>query len=72
MSDSRLRRCWGSFRALAAAVSEESGLDAGALLAEGKTLIQGGGRPAADIATAGGKNPDGVDGALAAARAAAG
>ncbi|MDH5236112.1 MAG: alanine--tRNA ligase [Acidimicrobiia bacterium] len=62
----------GGGAALAAAVSEESGLDAGALLAEGKTLIQGGGRPAADIATAGGKNPDGVDGALAAARAAAG
>ncbi|MGI9603095.1 MAG: alanine--tRNA ligase [Acidimicrobiales bacterium] len=58
----------GGGAAMVAAVTSESGFDAGELLAEGKTLIQGGGRPAADIASAGGKNPDGLDAALDAAR----
>ncbi|NNE72690.1 MAG: alanine--tRNA ligase [Acidimicrobiales bacterium] len=62
----------GGGAALAAAVTDDSGFDAGELIAEGKKAIQGGGRPAPDLATAGGKNPDGLDDALDAARAAAG
>ncbi|MDH3707149.1 MAG: DHHA1 domain-containing protein, partial [Acidimicrobiia bacterium] len=62
----------GGGAVLVAAVTPESGLDAGVLLAEGKSLIKGGGRAAPDVATAGGKDPDGIDGALDAARRAAG
>ncbi len=57
---------------LVAAVSADSGLDAGELIDEAKKTIGGGGRPASDIAVAGGKHLDKLDEALDQARAAAG
>ena len=60
--------------ALVAAVNRgrEPTLDAGALLADASKLVQGGGSKNADLSMAGGRNPDGIDDALNAARAAAG
>ncbi len=57
---------------LVAAVSADSGLDAGELIEAAKKTIGGGGRPAADVAVAGGKHLDKLDEALDQARAAAG
>jgi alanyl-tRNA synthetase len=53
-------------------VSPDSGLDAAGLLADAKASIKGGGGGNASLATAGGKDPGGVDAALDQARAAAG
>ncbi|MCY4068003.1 MAG: alanine--tRNA ligase [Acidimicrobiaceae bacterium] len=58
--------------ALAAAAVEGSGFDAGALIADAKKAISGGGRPAADFCVAGGADAGGLDEALDLARAAAG
>ena len=65
----------GKGAALLAAVSRgsedaESGLDAGAIIAEGSKAIQGGGGKGADFAMAGGKNAAGIDEALELAKAA--
>ncbi|HEX9260334.1 MAG TPA: alanine--tRNA ligase, partial [Acidimicrobiales bacterium] len=57
--------------ALAAAAQPDSGLAANALLKDAARAVQGGGGGKADIATAGGKDPAGIDDALAIARAAA-
>ncbi|MEZ5379801.1 MAG: alanine--tRNA ligase [Acidimicrobiales bacterium] len=62
----------GGGAALLAAVTPDSGLDAGALIAEGAKQIKGGGGRGADLAMAGGKDPSGIDAALDLARAAAG
>jgi alanyl-tRNA synthetase len=62
----------GGGAALVAAVAADSGLDAGRLIAEAKKTIQGGGAPNAELAMAGGRNPEGIDRALDQARAAAG
>jgi alanyl-tRNA synthetase len=58
--------------ALVAAAAKGSGIDAGALVADGFALIQGGGKRNPDLTMAGGRNPAGVDEALAQARVAAG
>jgi len=60
----------GGGAALVAAVAPDSGLHAGELIAEGSRAIKGGGGKGADLAVAGGKDPDGLDAALDAARAA--
>ncbi len=57
---------------LAAAAAPGSSFDAGALIEEAKKTIGGGGRPGAELATAGGKAPENLDAALDQARAAAG
>ena len=57
--------------ALAAAVSKDSGLHAGELLAPGFGAIKGGGSKTPEVAKAGGKDPGGIDDALDLARAAA-
>ncbi len=57
---------------LAAAAAPGSGFDAGQLIDEAKKSIGGGGRPGAELATAGGKSPENLDAALDQARAAAG
>ncbi len=62
----------GGGAALLAAVTPDSGFDAGALIAEGAKQIKGGGGRGADLAMAGGKDPSGIDAALDLARAAAG
>ncbi len=62
----------GGGAALIAAVTGDSGLDAGALIADAAKLIKGGGGKNAELAMAGGKDPEGIDGALEVARAAAG
>jgi alanyl-tRNA synthetase len=62
----------GGGAALVSAVRPDSGLSAGALIAEGAKAIKGGGGRGDDIAMAGGKDPDGVDEALALASTAAG
>jgi alanyl-tRNA synthetase len=62
----------GGGAALVAAVAAGSGLDAGQLIADAKKTIQGGGAPNAELAMAGGRNPEGIDRALDEARAAAG
>ncbi len=62
----------GGGAALVSAVAPDSGLDAGELVADGFGPIKGGGRKAADLTMAGGKEPSGVDEALTLARAAAG
>jgi alanyl-tRNA synthetase len=62
----------GGGAALVAAVAPDSGLDASDLLEEGKKLIKGGGGKDPLLAVAGGKDADGLDAALASARAAAG
>ncbi|MEY2570619.1 MAG: alanyl-tRNA synthetase, partial [Acidimicrobiaceae bacterium] len=55
--------------ALAAAVAKDSGLHAGELIAPGFKAIKGGGSKTPDVAKAGGKDPAGLDEALALARA---
>ncbi len=62
----------GGGAALVAAVNPGSDPQAGALIAEGAKAIKGGGGKGADLAMAGGKDPDGVDAALDLARQAAG
>ncbi|MBI2703949.1 MAG: alanine--tRNA ligase, partial [Actinobacteria bacterium] len=62
----------GGGAALVAAVAKDSGFKAGELIAEGARAISGGGGKGDDFAMAGGKNPGGLDDALALARAAAG
>ncbi len=62
----------GGGAALVAAVVPGQGPEAGALIAEGAKAIKGGGGKGADLAMAGGKDPDGVDDALDLARQAAG
>lgn len=61
----------GGGAALVAAVDPGSGLDASALLEPGKKLIRGGGGRDPHLAVAGGKEPGGLDEALAAARSVA-
>ena len=62
----------GGGAALVAAASKDGGLDAGELIADGGSLIGGGGRKKPDLAMFGGRNPGGIDAALDQARAAAG
>lgn len=62
----------GGGAALVAAVSPDSGFNAGELIAAGSKCIKGGGGRSADLAVAGGKDPDGLDEALSLARTAAG
>ncbi len=50
--------------AVVAAVTAASGLNAGELIAEALPLVGGGGGKGAEIATAGGRNADGIDAAL--------
>ena len=57
---------------LVAAVAPDSGIEAGALLKDAAKAVGGGGGGKGDIATAGGKNPAGMDDALDLARRAAG
>ncbi len=58
--------------ALVAAVRDDAGLHAGELLSDAAKAVGGGGRPSPDLATAGGREPEHLDAALALARAAAG
>jgi len=62
----------GGGAALVAAVVSGNETEAGALIADGAKAIKGGGGKGAELAMAGGKDPDGVDEALTLARAAAG
>ncbi|MEM7326260.1 MAG: alanine--tRNA ligase [Actinomycetota bacterium] len=62
----------GGGAALVAAVNPGSPTEAGALIADGAKAIKGGGGKGAELAMAGGKDPDGVDAALDLARQAAG
>jgi alanyl-tRNA synthetase len=57
---------------LAAAVAPDAGISAGSLLKDAARAVGGGGGGKGDVATAGGKNPAGLDEALGIARAAAG
>jgi len=57
---------------LVAAADTTAGRHAGDLLADAAKAVGGGGGKNADLAAAGGKNPDAIDDALAAARRAAG
>jgi alanyl-tRNA synthetase len=57
---------------LVAAVRPDAGVEASALLKDAARAVNGGGGGKGDVATAGGKNPAGIDEALAAARLAAG
>jgi len=57
--------------ALVAVTEKDAGFHAGELIAEGSKLIKGGGGKGPDLAMAGGKDADGLEGALVAARAAA-
>jgi alanyl-tRNA synthetase len=58
----------GGGAALVAAVDPAAGLDAGELLEGANQLIGGGGRPNAEITALGGRDPEGVDAALAGVR----
>jgi len=58
--------------ALVSAVSAGAGLEAGPLIKDAARAVGGGGGGKGDVATAGGKNPAGLDEALAIARRAAG
>ncbi|QYG93381.1 alanine--tRNA ligase [Iamia sp. SCSIO 61187] len=58
--------------ALVAATTADSGLEAGALIADAAKTVGGGGGKGKDLAVAGGRNPAGLDDALDQARAAAG
>ncbi|CAN5221675.1 alanine--tRNA ligase [soil metagenome] len=60
----------GGGATLVAAVAKDSGYNAGELIAESARAIKGGGGRAPDVAVAGGKDPGGLDEALALARAA--
>ncbi|MEM9132045.1 MAG: alanine--tRNA ligase [Actinomycetota bacterium] len=62
----------GGGAALVAATAPGAGLEAGALIADGAKAIKGGGGKGADLAMAGGKDPDGVDEALSLSATAAG
>ncbi|MDA3038586.1 MAG: DHHA1 domain-containing protein, partial [Actinomycetota bacterium] len=62
----------GGGAALVAATDPASGFEAGTLIAEAAKAIKGGGSKGADLAQAGGKDPDGIDWALDLARAAVG
>ena len=62
----------GGGAALVSAVTDDSGLDAAALIADAGKAIKGGGGKDPRLAVAGGKDPAGLDDALALARAAAG
>ncbi len=62
----------GGGAALVAATTDDSGLDAGALLADATKAIKGGGGKDPRLVVAGGKDPEGLDEALALARTAAG
>jgi len=57
--------------ALVAATVPDGGYHAGELIADASKLIKGGGGKGADLAVAGGKDADGLDGALEVARQAA-
>ncbi|MEI8240063.1 MAG: DHHA1 domain-containing protein, partial [Actinomycetota bacterium] len=57
---------------LVSAVRPDSGLVAGDLIRDAAKAVGGGGGGKGDIATAGGKHPDGLDEALRIAKAAAG
>jgi alanyl-tRNA synthetase len=57
---------------LVAAVRPEAGVEAAALLKDAAKAVKGGGGGKGDVATAGGKDPSGIDDALAIARRAAG
>ena len=58
--------------ALVSAVTPDSSHNAGVLIEDAKKTVGGGGKPADDLAVAGGKDADALDDALAQARAAAG
>jgi len=58
--------------AVAAAVDPESGLNAGAIIADAVKAVGGGGGKGEHLATAGGRNADGIDEALDLARSALG
>jgi len=58
--------------ALVAAVAADSGLDAGALIADAARTVKGGGGKHPELAVAGGKDPSRIDEALDQARVAAG
>ena len=58
--------------ALAAAATAGDGFHAGDLIAQAKKMIGGGGRSAADLCVAGGRDADRLDEALDLTRAAAG
>jgi alanyl-tRNA synthetase len=58
--------------ALVSAVTADAGLEAGPLIKDAARAVGGGGGGKGDVATAGGKNPAGLDDALAIARRAAG
>ena len=62
----------GSSVSLVAAVTSDSGRNAGELLAGAAKAVKGGGGKSPDLAVAGGKDPSGIDAALVAARQAAG
>jgi alanyl-tRNA synthetase len=62
----------GGGAALVAAVAPDAGLHAGELIAEASKSIKGGGGKAPDLAVAGGKDPEGIDAALALVRDALG
>jgi len=58
--------------AVAAAVAPESGLNAGELIAEAVRMVGGGGGKGAEVATAGGRDPEAIDAALDHVRASLG
>ncbi len=58
--------------AMVSAVGTDSGLHASDLIADAVKQIKGGGGRNAELAVAGGKDPEGIDAALDLARAAAG
>jgi alanyl-tRNA synthetase len=58
--------------ALVSAVTKDSGLHAGELIADAAKTIGGGGGKAPDLAVAGGKKPEGLPEAITQARKAAG
>jgi alanyl-tRNA synthetase len=62
----------GGGAALVAATTEESGIDAGSLVADATRAIKGGGGKDPRLVVAGGKDPEGLDEALDLVRAAAG
>ena len=62
----------GSGVALVSAVTPDSSLNAGALIDDAKKTVGGGGKPADDLAVAGGKHVEQIDAALDQVRAAAG
>ncbi|MEM9466267.1 MAG: alanine--tRNA ligase [Actinomycetota bacterium] len=62
----------GSGVGLVAAVTPDSALNAGVLIEDAKKTVGGGGKPADDLAVAGGKHVESIDAALDQVRAAAG